>query len=126
MLSMIVNGSVCKESMYEWNDFPEPIDRMEYKISPTKCIVFEGFEKYIRIKENVTGVNIKLNKVAKVILMGQSFGSVAIISLDLKTGELAQQERKLGFEYENKPINPLLWKKGIGGQAKIYTREEVD
>jgi len=126
MLSIIANNKVYKEDVTKWQDFPEPIDRMEYKISSTKYIVFEGFEKYIRIKENVTGVNVKLNEVTKVILMGESFGSVAIISVDLKTGKMVQEKKKLGCEYNEKPVNPMLWKKGLGGIAKLYTREDVD
>lgn len=126
MLIVRSKGIDYIEGNFEWDDLPEPIDRMEFKISKNKYVCFEGFEKYIRLKEFCIGINKNINEMTKIILMGQSFGKVAIITVDCKTGKFSQEEKKLGHEYYNKPTNPRLWKEGVSGKAIIYLREVED
>ena len=124
MLSIKSKNFMISEEQREFKDFPEPIELMEYKLTERTTLVFEGFDKYIRLKENVMGVNTSLNEVTKVILMGASGKKVVTITIDTKTGEFKQELKMLGKELNDAPINPTLWKKGVGGRANLYLREE--
>jgi len=123
MLSIIANNKVYKEDVTKWQDFPEPIDRMEYKISSTKYIVFEGFDSYLRIQEMYKGVNYNVEGVSKVFLFGRALGKTAVVEINIKKGTISNYIVPKGREYDGKLQAEGHWKKGLGGVSKIYVKE---
>ena len=123
MLSIIANNKVYKEDVTKWQDFPEPIDRMEYKISPTKYIVMEGFDSYLRIKEMYKGVNCNIEGISKIFLFGRSNIETAVVEFDIKKGTIRNYIVPKGKEYDGRLQAESSWKKGLGGVPKISVKE---
>lgn len=123
MLSIIANNKVYKEDVTKWQDFPEPIDRMEYKISPTKYIVMEGFDSYLRIKEMYKGVNCSVGGTSKIFLFGRTLGKTAVVEIDIKKGTIENYIVPQGKEYDGRLQAESFWKKGLGGVSKISVKD---
>ena len=132
---MIMNDKNEMVVANDWKDVPEPITRIGYKVSPTKCIIMEGFDSYLRIKEMVKGVNCKVNGMSKVFLFGRIGDKTAVVEFNFQTGKISNYVVDRGKEYygrlqadplsfslrEQKPISKSHWKKGVVGKdQKIY------
>jgi len=122
MLIIKANGQSYSEACTKWEDFPEPITSMEFQVTDNKTIVFEGFEKYIRVKEMYKGVNCSVEGMSKILLLGECDSQVAVVEINCKTGEVKQTIKRKGVEYNNKPLNKTFWKKGIKGVPKVFIR----
>ena len=125
MLLIKVNNIVLSDKHIEFKNFPEPIQYMELQIAENKYIGLRGFEAYVRLKEMYKGVNTNIQGMSKIILMGKYKNDVAIVTIDMKTGKFKQEIKKIGREYNNRPINENVWKKGLKtASPEIYIREE--
>ena len=125
MLYIKANNIIFNDKNMKFKDFPEPIQYMEYRIGVNKYVGLRGFEAYVRLKEMYKGVNTNISGISKIILMGKIKTDVAIVCLDCKTGKFYQKIKKIGYEYNNRPINKNAWKKGSSTQQpEIYIREE--
>ena len=61
MLSVkLIDGTLIKEPDLSWNSIPNiPIKYLDYKVG-NKTIRMMGYERYLRLKEMVQGVNVAL------------------------------------------------------------------
>ena len=123
MLSIIVNGVIYKEDITKWQNFPEPIDKMEYKINETLSIVMEGFDSYLRIKEMYKGVNCSIEGTSKIFLFGRALIKTAVVEIDIKKGTIENYIVPQGKEYDGRLQAESFWKKGLGGVSKIYVKD---
>lgn len=107
----------------DWLSINEPIAELSVQINEKEFLVLEGFEAYLRIKEEVCGVNNSLKGTSKIILFGKKENKVAKITLDLITSKISQEIIPIDKAYQNKPLNPSLWKKGLLYHPRVYIKK---
>jgi len=105
----------------DWNIQTDYITKMRCEINKIQSIVMEGFEAYLRLFENVKGVNCSFEITSKIILLGKVGNTVARIDLNLQSGKVEYQKLPLQIAYNGKPLNPTMWKKGVFSIPKIYS-----
>ena len=108
-----------------WNSLPNKVIRyMDYKVG-NQTVRFMGFERYLALKEMVYGVNVKIDKVSKMILVGQNGGICTKLSLDLINGLCKKEEVLFQELYNGKPIADNLWKPGqIMDNANVFIKKQ--
>lgn len=116
-----LNGDVVQVD--NWNDFNEPILQMGIPLNSEQIIVMEGFEAYLRLKEEVQGVFRNFHGVSKILLFGKRKDKVAVVILDCIKHTISQDIRPINQAYQNKPLTSHLWKQGVVGNSKIYIKE---
>jgi hypothetical protein len=111
MLSIkLVDGTLINN--VDWNSLPEtPIKYMDYKIG-NQTIRLMGFERYLRLKEMVYGVNIKLKGMSKVILVGQTGVICTRVTIDLINKKCCKDEVLFSEVYNGKSVADKHWKAG--------------
>ena len=107
----------------DWFSFNETIKEMSIQINEKEWIILEGFEAYLRIKEEFQGVNTAIKGQSKIILFGKKGNKVAKITLDLIHSEKSQEIVPFDKAYQNKPLNPSLWKKGLLFHPGVYIKK---
>ena len=103
-----------------WNDYNLPILNMQFQINEKERIVFEGYEAYLRLKENVKAVFHKGEGVSKILLCGKIGNMTHVIEIDCV--KLTMTKKILPFDevYQGKAVDISLWKKGCLDNPKIY------
>ena len=71
-----------------------------------------GYERYLRLKEMVYGVNVKIDRISKIILVGQRGEVCTRITLDLINGTCKKEDVIFEEVYNGKPIEDKFWKLG--------------
>ena len=104
----------------DWNDYNGIVSRMSCQINEKECIVLEGFEAYLRIKEEIRGVISPVSGTSKVILYGKCKDKVVEVTLDLIHNKISQEVKPFNKAYNNKPLNSLLWKRGVLSNPRVY------
>jgi hypothetical protein len=104
----------------EWVDINEPIKALMCTLTETEEIVFEGFQSYLRIIEEVRGVINAFKGITKVILYGEINNKLTTVILDFQKKQISQEIRYKEFAYNGKPLNPSLWKEGVSSTPRIY------
>jgi hypothetical protein len=96
----------------DWLTLPDKVIRyMDYKIGE-KTIRLMGYERYLRVKEMVQGVNVGLKGISKIILYGQNGIMCTRVILDLINGTCQKDEVLFTEAYNGKPIEDKYWKAG--------------
>jgi hypothetical protein len=122
MLEFITRtGKIIKTD--DWLSFDEQIVEMSIQVNEKESIVLEGFEAYLRIKEEVKGVNSSINGTVAIILFGKYGDKVAKVTLDLIHSKISQEVVPITKAYQNKPLNPSLWKKGLLFHPNVYIKK---
>jgi hypothetical protein len=116
-----LKGQILKTD--DWFSFNETITEMSIQINENEYLVLEGFEAYLRIKEEVCGVNNSLKGTTKIILFGKKGNKAVMITLDLITSKISQETIPIDTAYQNKPLNPSLWKKGLLYHPRVYIKK---
>jgi hypothetical protein len=112
MLSVkFVSGELA--SNVDWNSIPSNgvIRYMDFKMG-SKTIRLMGYERYLRLKEMVQGVNVALKGVSKVILVGQSGTMCDKVVIDLINGSIAKEQVSFDEIYNGKGIDDKFWRAG--------------
>jgi len=116
-----IKGQIIKTD--DWFSFNETIKEMSIQINEKEWIILEGFEAYLRIKEEFQGVNTAIKGQSKIILLGKKGNKVAKITLDLIHSKISQEIVPFDKAYQNKPLNPSLWKKGLLYHPRVYIKK---
>jgi len=108
----------------DWNSLPNKVIRyMDYKVG-NKTIRFMGYERYLRLKEMVHGVNIALKGMSKVILYGQIGIMCTRVTLDMINGTFKKDEVLFTEAYNGKPIDDKFWRAGqILENPNVFIKE---
>jgi hypothetical protein len=103
-----------------WEDYNLPILNMQFQINEKERIVLEGFEAYLRLKENMKGVFHKISGVSKILLCGKIGNNVNAIEIDCI--KLTMTKKILPFDevYQGKAVDISLWKTGCLDNPRIY------
>lgn len=105
-----------------WNDYNLPILNMQFQINEKERIVLEGYEAYLRLKENVKAVFHKAEGVSKFLLCGKiSQEEVFVVTIDCIKGTVTKKILPFDEVYQGKAVDISLWKKGCLDSPKIYT-----
>jgi len=107
----LVSGELIENA--DWQSIPsnEIIRYMDYKIG-NQTIRLMGYERYLRLKEMVQGVNINLKGMSKVILIGQSGMMCDKVTIDLINKKISKEQVPFDEVYNGKPIDDKFWKNG--------------
>jgi hypothetical protein len=99
-------------SNVDWNSLPnnKVIRYMDYTIG-NQTIRLMGYDRYLRLKEMVQGVNVNLKGMSKVILIGQTGILCDKITIDLITKKISKEQTSFDIIY-NKPIDDKFWRVG--------------
>jgi hypothetical protein len=104
------NGELVTNA--DWNSLPnEPIRYLDYKVG-NQTIRMMGYERYLRLKEMVQGVNVALKGVSKVILVGQNGMMCDKVVVDLINGSVAKEQVCFDAVYNNQSIDDRFWRAG--------------
>jgi hypothetical protein len=97
----------------DWNSIPsnEVIRYMDFKVGG-QTIRLMGYERYLRLKEMVQGVNVALKGVSKVILVGQNGIMCDKVVVDLINGSVAKEQVCFDEVYNGQPIDDRFWRAG--------------
>jgi hypothetical protein len=96
----------------DWNSLPnKSIRYMDYKVKNT-TIRFMGYDKYLRLKEMVRGVNQNFETMSKVILVGQEGETCTKVTLDLLNATCKKEKVPFQELYNGKPIADNFWRIG--------------
>ena len=96
----------------DWNSLPnKPIRYMDYKVG-NKTIRLMGYERYLRLKEMVQGLNSSFKGMSKVILYGQAGATCTRVTLDMIKGTCNKDEVPVIEAYNGKPVEDRFWKAG--------------
>lgn len=111
MLSIkFVDGELVKN--VDWNTLPNKVIRwMDYKLG-NQTIRLMGYERYLRLKEIVYGVNVSFNCISKIILIGQNGIMCDKITIDLINNKVTKEQVSFETVYNDKPIDDKFWKAG--------------
>jgi len=118
-----VDGELVQNA--DWLSLPNKVIRyMDYKVG-NKTIRLMGYERYLRLKEMVYGVNVKLERMSKVILVGQRGAICTKVTLDLINGTLNKEEVPCEALYNGQPIADNFWKAGqILETANVFIKTQ--
>jgi len=106
MLSVKFAGGVIKTDP-DWMrllDMSAPLLEMNY-VWENLNINFSGFERYLRLKENVEGLNAPIKGVSKIILLGQMGEVCTKVTIDLINGAYKKEENVPFENIYEQPIN---------------------
>ena len=96
----------------DWNSLPNKVIRsMNYKVG-NKTIKLMGYERYLRLKEMVQGVNVSLKGMSKVILFGQNGVMCDKVTIDYIKNTCSKEQVLFTEAYNGKPIDDKFWKAG--------------
>jgi hypothetical protein len=127
MLSIkFTDGTLLKEPDLDWNSIPNNvvIRYLDYKIG-NQTIRLMGYERYLRLKEMVQGVNVTLKGVSKVILVGQNGGMCDKVTVDIINGKVTKEHIPLDVIYNEGSIADNFWKAGqILENPNVYIRND--
>jgi hypothetical protein len=122
MLSIkFTDGTLLKEPDLDWNSIPNNvvIRYLDYKIG-NQTIRLMGYERYLRLKEMVKGVNISFSGMSKVILFGQNGSICDRVTIDLINNKIKKEQVLFTEAYNGQPINDRFWKAGqILDESKV-------
>jgi hypothetical protein len=105
-----VDGELVRN--VDWNSLPnKPIRYMDYKIG-NQTIRLMGYERYLRLKEMVQGVNVALKGMSKVILYGQNGIMCTRVTLDLINKTCKKDEVLFTEAYNGQPVEDKFWRAG--------------
>lgn len=123
MLSIkFTDGELIKN--VDWNTLPNKVIRyIDYKVG-NKTIRLMGYERYLRLKEMVQGVNIDFKGISKIILYGQTGAMCTMVTLDMINGTYQKDEVLFTEAYNGKPIEDKYWRAGqILDNPNVYVRD---
>jgi hypothetical protein len=127
MLSIkFTDGEIIKEPNLDWASIPSSkiIRYMDYKIGK-QTIRLMGYERYLRLKEIVQGVNVTLKGVSQVILVGQNGIMCDKVIIDVINGKVTKEHVFCDKLYNNQPIEDIFWRGGqILENPNIYIRND--
>jgi hypothetical protein len=108
-----------------WNSLPNKVIRyMDYKIG-NQTIRFMGFERYLALKEMVYGLNVKIDRASKMILVGQTDVMCTKLTLDLINFTCKKEEVPFQELYNGQSIADNLWKSGeILDSPNVFIRKD--
>lgn len=96
----------------DWNSLPNKVIRyMDYKIG-NQTVRLMGYERYLRLKEIVQGLNVALKGVSKVILVGQNGVMCDRVIIDMLNNKVTKDEIAFDAVYNNQIIDDKFWKAG--------------
>jgi hypothetical protein len=96
----------------DWNSLPnKPIRYMDYKVGG-QTIRLMGYERYLRLKEMVQGLNSSFKGMSKVILYGQTGAMCDRVTLDLIKNTCSKEQVLFTEAYNGKPVEDRFWKQG--------------
>ena len=104
-----IDKTIFKGNIFDssWNKIPDKnIKQIKYSYENI-TFIFNGFETYNHIIKKAVGVNISINKILEIRLMGKWQDKVYQIVFDLKRNTV----KRLVEKYED--LNFTGWKKGI-------------
>lgn len=121
MLSIkFVSGELV--SSVDWNSLPtnDVIRYMDYKVGG-QTIRLMGYERYLRLKEMVQGVNVSFRGVSKVILVGQKGMMCDKVMIDMINHKVTKEQVSFDEVYNGKAIDDKFWRPGqILDNANIF------
>ena len=126
MLSVkLIDGTLIKEPDLSWNSIPNiPIKYLDYKVG-NKTIRMMGYERYLRLKEMVQGVNVALKGVSKVILVGQNGMMCDKVVVDMINQKITKEQVSFDTVYNGQAIDDKFWKLGqVLDNPNIYIRQD--
>ncbi len=107
----------------DWKSLPnKPIRYMDYAVW-RKTIRLMGYERYLRLKEMVYGVNVSLHQMSKIILVGQNGDMCTRIMLDLINKQCQKDNVLVNQVYNGKEIADNLWKPGCLDNPNVYIKD---
>ena len=92
-------------------DIPQPLLEMSYRWE-NLLFTFSGFDRYLRLKENVEGLNAPIKGISKIILLGQIGEVCTKVTIDLINGAYKKEENVPLENIYEQPVNDDLWKRG--------------
>ena len=97
----------------DWNSIPsnEVIRYMDFKVGG-QTIRLMGYERYLRLKEMVQGVNVNLKGMSKVILYGQTGAMCTRVTLNMMNGTCSKDEVLFTEAYNGQPVEDRFWRAG--------------
>lgn len=109
----------------DWNSLPnKPIRYMDYKVGK-QTIRLMGYERYLRLKEMVEGVNVPLKGVSKIMLFGQTGALCTRVTLDMMNNTCKQEKLPFQEAYNGKAIDDKFWKSGqILDNPNVFIRND--
>jgi hypothetical protein len=120
----LVSGELIQN--VDWNSIPsnEVIRYMDYKVGG-QTIRLMGYERYLRLKEMVQGVNVALKGVSKVILVGQNGMMCDKVVVDMINNKVTKEQVCFDEVYNNQPINDKFWRAGqILDNSNVFIRKD--
>ena len=107
----LVSGELIQN--VDWNSIPsnEVIRYMDFKVGG-QTIRLMGYERYLRLKEMVQGVNVALKGVSKVILVGQNGMMCDKVVVDLINGSVTKEQVCFDEVYNGQRIDDKFWRAG--------------
>lgn len=125
MLSIkLVNGELIQN--VDWNSIPsnEVIRYLDYKIG-NQTIRLMGYERYLRLKEMVQGVNVSFKGVSKVILVGQNGMMCDKVVVDVINSVVKKESVSSDAVYNGQSIDDRFWRAGqILDVANVFIRND--
>lgn len=110
----------------DWNSLPtnEVIRYMDYKVGG-QTIRLMGYERYLRLKEMVQGVNVSFKGVSKVILVGQNGMMCDKVVVDVINGVVKKESVSSDAVYNGQSIDDRFWRAGqILDVANVFIRND--
>jgi dsRNA-specific ribonuclease len=117
----LLNGQTIKTD--DWFSFNETITEMSVQINENEYLVLEGFEAYCRLINKGKILNRPIQGIIGYVLFGKKGKTVVKITLDLIHSKISQETIPIDKAYQNKPLNPSLWKKGLLYHPKVYIKK---
>jgi hypothetical protein len=116
MLSLkYTDGELIKN--VDWNTLPNKTIRyMDFKVG-NQTIRFMGYQRYLRLKEMVYGVNNGLRGMSKVILVGDKGVSCTKVTIDMLNKKITKEEVLSIEVYNGQTIDNKFWKIGEKNDA---------
>lgn len=110
----------------DWNSLPsnEVIRYLDYKIG-NQTIRLMGYERYLRLKEMVQGVNVSFKGVSKVILVGQNGMMCDKVVVDVINSVVKKESVSSDAVYNGQSIDDRFWRAGqILDVANVFIRND--
>jgi hypothetical protein len=127
MLSVkLIDGTLIKEPELSWNSIPtnEVIRYIDFKISG-QTIRLMGYERYLRLKEMVQGVNVTLKRVSKVILVGQIGMMCDRVVIDMINSKISKENVSFDVVYNGQAIDNKYWRAGeISDNPNVFIKQD--
>jgi len=120
----LVSGELIQN--VDWNSIPsnEVIRYMDYKVGG-QTIRLMGYERYLRLKEMVQGVNVALKGVSKVILVGQNGVLCDKVVVDLINSSVAKEQVCFDEVYNGQAIDDKFWRFGeVLENPNVFIRKD--